>query len=283
MIDLIETGETTLKKLSDIKSDLDKKDFYSRMNFLNDHNGLRRGELSTLTASYGSGKSTLIRTLLAELAMAHRKVYCFLSEEAADKYNQPLSESMTSMADINYANKSLCNIFYLSQIKMPKEKKNLDCFIAHLEDMANFHGVEVFVIDNFTTSFLGDATISEQARASEMLKAFAVRHNVVMLVVIHTKKHTDIYANLITGDDVRGNATIINMSSYSYILTTFFGMDKPRAFIFVDKARYHQKSNKRVYELCYDETIKIFTADALSSQLNMRGIMNRARKEMQNV
>ena len=283
MIEIIETGETTQDEIDKIDSKFNTKHFYSRMSFLSDHNGLRKGELSTLTGTYGSSKSTLTRTIIAELAMAHKKVFVFLSEESSSIYNFPLSNAMTNMADLNYANKSLKNVSYLSQTEMNQNDKNLNHLLSCFADMAKFHSVEVFIIDNFTTSFLGDSTISEQARASELLKKFAIQFDVVVLVILHTKKNTDVYTNFLTGDDVRGNQTIINMSSYSYMLTLFsIGNDK-RAFIHVDKARYHKKSHKKFYELCFDSDIEMYVADTLSSKINMKGIMNRIKKEMQNV
>ena len=107
--------------------------------------------------------------------------------------------------------------------------------------------------------------LNQQGKSVILLKKVAVEFDIPIILVLHTAKGTDTYAKVITGEDVRGNAASANIGSYNYIMMTFFRLEKPRAFVVIDKARYHGDANKKVYELEYDKDLRLYISDKESS------------------
>lgn len=280
----LKSAEMSDDEFNRVNNKLKERSFTSQLNCFNDHFGIRKAELSTLLAPAGSGKSSFVRTIILELAAAQKPTYCFLSEEQVKFYVQPLQHALRSRGfETRLVNKALKNILFDCQYKMSKQEKDLDAYIYFLEETIKANLIEMIIIDNMTTSFMGRLRIDDQARAVEMLKEVAVKFNVAIFLVIHTAKGTSIYDRIVTGEDVRGNASTTNIGSYNYIISTFFRLDEPLTFLSVDKARYHSKSNKQMYQLFYDLKMGIFTKDEKSSVQKVEAIMSSLKKQKKQI
>lgn len=276
-------GTMTTEEVEDIENEIKAQHFASRFNCFNIHKGIRKGELSTVIAPYGMGKSTFIRTMVCELLKQHKKTYLFLSEEKPGFYKLPILKAFKKDLKAGDPNLYLKNLNIQSQLEMEEKNRRLSVFLKNLEDTIQERDVEALIFDNFTTSFLGRSRIDVQAQTVEALKELASKYSVAFILVVHTAKGTNIYQDIPTGENVRGNATTTNVGSYNYVLTTYFRLERPRAFVIVDKARYHSKANKKVFELIYNEQSELFSHDEPSSFEIMQAIMAKLKKNSGNI
>jgi len=285
---MVENGIMTRDEFNKISDLHDTQKYRSKLNFLNDHNGLRPGEIHTILGPKGGGKSTLVRTIIIEILQNMKKAYCFLSEEETHIYKAPIYKVFKKIIESKISNQALVeektnsfmtNLLIESQFNLRPENRRLYGFIARLEFIIKEKDIQVFIMDNTTTSFINRLKIDQQAEAIELLKEIAVKYSIVIILVLHTAKGTDINKIILDGDHVRGNATSINMGSYNYLIQTYFRCEPPRVFLTTDKARYHQKANKKVYELHYDRDLEMFTHDIKSDYNQIKKVMKDLRKE----
>ena len=275
---VINTGEMTEEHFNSVQDQMNKQFFKSRLRFLNSHQGLRPGELHTLIAPKGGGKSSFVRTILSELLMSEVRTYTFLSEEDRDFYVSPLFSCFNEIIkDEAKTNFYLSNLIIDSQLDFKASELNLEYFLNRIEKMMSICDCKVFILDNLTTSFLASQFNAAEKFASE-LKRLAVKYKVAVLVVLHTQKGTDVYRDVIDAEHVRGNATIVNLGSYNYVLTAFFRCTPTRVFVNIDKARYHSEANKTVWELSYDKSVGLFTKDMASGYHVIQGIITAIKK-----
>jgi len=281
----VNTAQMTEQEYDDELKSLDEQKYNSKLNCLNVHKGLRSAEISTVIGPKGGGKSTFVRTIQVELLMQERRVYSFLSEELTRKYNLPIFKSFKSIVNeqdkVNYY---LQNLFVDSQLELPKGCLTLEWLVSRMEYMIENHAVDCIIFDNFTTSFIcNQLPFRSQALAIHEFKRIAIKYDIPVLIVIHTAKGTNVYDAIIDGENVRGDATSVNMGSYNYIITAFFRCNPVRTFLNIDKARYHGKANKKVFELHYDSELGIFTKDVVSNSLEIQRLINGFKKESKKV
>jgi len=238
--------------------------FKSSFKPFSDHLGLRPGEVHTIVASKGSGKSTLARTMVSELVFGGHKVFYYLSEESKNKYFAGLQTMFRDMAP-NTHEKYLSNIFAMSELD---ERLNPQLVLKRLKDEVHLNDCNVLIFDNITTSVCGDGRPDQQSAFYWQLKKLAEDLNIPIVVFVHTEKKTDTRNKFQTGDNVRGNAAIVNLASYCYILTLYYNQNPMRTFLFTDKSRYHPKANKKIYELEYNELYGTFH-DAIESNIEV--------------
>ena len=271
---MIRTGQLTQEQIKSLTDNLNQQDFKSKLRCFNDHKGLRRGEVHTIVGPKGGGKSTFIRTIICEALQSDKLVYCFLSEESPDIYTYPIFRAFNKFTNKpEVTNEFMKKLHFESQLELEVELRNPIKFLTRLRSLI-FDGIyDLVILDNFTTSFFGRLPIQQQGWVVEQLKEIAVEYAIPVVLVNHTAKGVDINKQLIDGDDVRGNATTINIGSYNYLIATYFRLKEPRAFVITDKARYHKAANKRVYELVFDKELEIFTYDRISSYEEILGVI----------
>lgn len=263
---MLDRGTMTKTEYDLILDGLNKTEFKSNLRCFSDHKGLRRGEIHTVIGPKGGGKSTFIKTMIIEMLMNNKNVFCFLSEEKTEIYKMPIYRAfMNATKCEDRTNSYLHRLVLQTQYKLERSQRSLDNFLSQLEIYIRELNLDGIVFDNFTTSFLGDLSPQEQSRAIAKMKELAIKYNLPVVLVIHTAKGTNISKDLIDGENVRGSATSVNMGSYNYIISAFFRIKPVRVFITIDKARYHKESNKAVYELYYDSELEIFTRDQKSN------------------
>lgn len=235
------------------------------------------GEMTTIVAPKGMGKSTLVRTILTGAAANNVKTLVILSEEKIVRYKESICDGFYLSFDKKYADEKLSNLTYTTMIDWEKEDKTTDSFFSFLEFEVRDNGVQLIVFDNFNTSFLNDLPIMKQSEAATDLRKLAGFYNISMLCVFHTTKGIDIHDRMIDGENVRGSATSTNTAGYNLIMTTYFRLNPPRSVLHIDKARYHPKVNKTYWELIYDERIGIFSHDKQLKALQADQIRKQAK------
>lgn len=235
-------------------------------------NGLRPGQLSILLGPKGNGKSALAKTISWDCMKGRVKCLHILSEEQSAIYKSSIAQAAIDNTG-DRSSELLSNLYYDSMLEWPREQMNLKSFFTNLYESINEIQPEVLIFDNFTTSFIGDLPIAQQGEAIKALRNMAVKFDIILVCIMHTIKGTDIYKQLISGEDVRGNSSSTNTSAYTYVLSTFFRSETPRAILYVDKARYHPELNQTYWELFYDKEYGIYFKDEKVSYETVKTIM----------
>lgn len=248
MRNIANSGYLTEEKAAQLKKAQQTTFSKSNYKFLQEHNGLRPGCLHVVMGTTGSGKTTVTRALIAEyLKLNPETVYNWLSEESVDEFNQGLMPY-----DLSNDQKSQC----LIESELDHLPNSADEFL----EAAEMTGAKLLVIDNLTTSqFYMDRRIQEQSNLITKIKGWAMRTNTAVLVVVHTRKDVvDNMGRMITENDVRGCASIVNMAHFFYVMQRFQVRDAYYQTLRIAKARgFHL--NKQLFVLNYDpETIGYF-------------------------
>lgn len=213
----IGTGVISTDRLTELKGKRQRFAFKTNFNFLKSHKGIRPGCIHILMGTAGSGKSSVLRSLLGDyLKLNMDSVYCWLSEESKE-------EMQEGMAGIDLGDDNLSKLILDSELDNPGTSE------AEILERVAISGSKILIIDNITTSrFYMDRRVKEQGDMIMRLKSFAAEHGVAVFIIAHTKKDIhDNYGKLITENDIRGCSSIVNMAHFFYILQRF---KTPRRF-----------------------------------------------------
>jgi len=245
--------------------------FKSQLKCFTDHNGFRSGEIHAFIAPKGGGKSTLSRTIVSELLYSDHNILLYLSEEEAQKYLMEINSNVRQIygADHERATKILDKLKVVSELDL--KITNEDQWLRDIKFIIEEECIDIIVLDNFTTSFLGELFVSKQSQILRNLKKLAAKQDVPILIFFHTAKGAA--QKLFGGDDVRGSATAVNLGSYNYILFYFRSINE--CFLWTEKSRYHRRANGQVYQLQFDGRAGIFIDAKVS---NMDGLKDASKR-----
>jgi archaellum biogenesis ATPase FlaH len=235
-------------------------------------NGLRPGQLSVMLGPKGNGKSALSKTISFDAMKDRKKCLHILSEEQSSIYKSKLAFKVEETLGARSGD-LLSYLLYDSMLDWPKEQLTLKGFFTNLYQTINELQPEIVIFDNFTTSFIGDLPIQQQGEAVKALRNMAAKFDIILVCIMHTVKGTDVYKQILSGEDVRGNSSSTNTSAYNYVLSTYFRSEIPRAILFIDKARYHPDLNQTYWELFYDKESGIYVKDEKVSYETVKMIM----------
>lgn len=196
--------------------------------------GLRYGEVIIFTGNAGSGKSTFVNNLMANLLDQGLKIYTHQGEFRAGKFKSNLYKIMCRPNHI----KTVRNIFKDKDYGIVTEEteKDIDAFLGDrieihgnqtptkneliktMEQMYKRKGIRIFFIDNLMTIQI-DSTdkYEEQKKLFLELQAFVKKYNVFLGIVAHPKKNN---ADLENVDQyvISGASEIMNLANYGVYL-----------------------------------------------------------------
>jgi adenylate kinase family enzyme len=255
-LDAVKTAYLEDDEFAKVQDDNNRTDFKSGLQIFSDHNGFRNGEVHTFIGTKGCGKSTWAKTLLSEIVWNDKSALLYISEESRDKYVLNLNRmfrlnSKTSLRAKEY----LDNIITVSEMEISISEG--EHFFGLMEKLIDDCELDIFIFDNFTTTFLSELHISEQSKILRRFKEIAIKKNIPVVIFFHTSKNVD--PRKLDGDSVKGSGTAINIGSYNYVLYQHKDTSTIRNFIHTEKARYHNKANKKVYEVMYNYDLGTFT------------------------
>jgi len=276
----IKTGAMLKSENDKISRELAETSFKSNFKFLRDHNGFRRGELHTLTGTKGSGKSSLIKSMAIEAAFNSKRVFILLSEETIEMYRHGIWRTALdgNRGDVDRTNEFMDNIIFATELDIEQGEQDINKFFHDLKGVILGQDVDLFIYDNFTTGFFNNEGVNDQGKAINFFKSITTKFDFSTLLVFHTSKGVDTNRKILDGDDVRGNSSSVNIGSYNYLIQTFFKISPPRAFLIVDKSRYHTKANKKVYELQYNIELSLPDGDIFSDYQTVQKIINEDKR-----
>lgn len=252
----IGSGFLTKDEYANVKRDHESTHFPTDLNVFKDHKGFRLGEIHNFVGPKGGGKSTWSKTILIQLCLSEISTLLYISEEERTKYLKVVHEAaLLTMKDQSVIENKLSYMTVLPELKN-RGKFEIETFFESIRDLIEVTGSKVFILDNYTTSFLAYQHINRQPDIFARFKELAIELNIAVLIFLHTSKQADL--RKMDGDSVKGHAASINMGSYNYIIRqTGTGIDT-RNFIFTEKSRYHPKANKCLYEAKYNARVGLF-------------------------
>lgn len=235
----------------------------SVFDFINDHHGLRKGKTHVLMGTSGTGKSTLTRSALLDMARNH-KVMLYSTEEDRED-----TVAMFHLRNVEPAvAKNITFVHETEILKLCKNNvKDLQAWAGYvkMKMMASFS--EILFLDNLTTSCFYDGNpYQDQISFLSELRALRDFLKVPVFVVAHTKKGIkDDQQTLLGPDDVRGPQALTNNAEYLYAYQKFITKSKGESepaygIVRVLKARGVGNINS-IYMLNYDHDRKDYYSD----------------------
>ena len=189
--------------------------FQTKLNWLNQHHGLRKGKVHIILGTSGAGKSTLIRTIIKDYLENNRMEHIgiFLSEESINDF----SMEMLSVEVDHHSLNSNVQVYSELDYKTSEERK------AALYNLFRSKKNGLVILDNLTTSTLYEGQeFKEQLDVIHTLKRLASENEVALVIVAHTRAGVSKFnGSLIDIDDIRGNKTTTNLAEFLYILQVF--------------------------------------------------------------
>lgn len=261
----------TKDEIRDAVIDLSEYKFRSRFAFLKATNGIRPSSMSILLGTAGSGKSTLNKAIVADIASTH-KVDLWLSEEDRAQYSIDL---IAANKDVNFE-----NINFIEERKFRTALTKISSYaeIANVFERAikkNNSGIMIF--DNLTTSALFDNRKPEvQANMFYALRDLAQKENVAIFCIAHTRKEiNNSIGRMICQEDIQGSSSTVKAAQYFYILQQVEVNERKQTFIQITKHRGFSLQNK-FFQLQYSEGS--YVADRPISFSDLKAIWNKRDK-----
>ena len=197
---------------------LDRVTFHyakTRFNFLNEHSGLRRKNFHLLMGTAGTGKTTLSRSALMDLAEYH-KIFVYSSEES-------VKETKAMFALRKTGNTILQNVVFWHERDAEKIcGESADEWLKQLEIRIMNSKADIFFFDNLTTSRFYDVKVNDQPKIVSSLHSILHACNVAGFFVAHTANGVkDDQQALISTSDIRGNRSLTNKAEFVYAYQKF--------------------------------------------------------------
>lgn len=212
----------------------------SRFEFLKAINGIRPGVLHALMGLSSSGKSTLVKSVVADTIKGCR-VLLWLSEEEAAFYSKGIIEAYIG----NDLQQNKKNIVWFeesnesNQEDIERVKRNPAKAADYIIDVIIQSGCQVVFFDNITTSELyQEFSPQVQSTIIGKIRSFCGKSGVAFFFLTHTSKNVNIYLNrLLTNEDVQGSSGVAKKAEVFFILQTFEIASSKVSFINISKSR----------------------------------------------
>lgn len=221
------------------------------LSFLLSVNGLRRSSVAVVLGNTSSGKSTLVRSIIADVLTNNKttKVSCFLSEETVSEYKTELFKAFknTEFSD---------RMFFYSEQDFDSEIDKANSLTKAFSDPA-----EVLIYDNITTSSLySSKTPQDQTDFSNRLKAIAKKTNKALICVAHTNHTEKNGSKLVSSSDVRGSKNISNIAEFFFINHQFSIGESSLNFVEIEKHR-GQSPEGKFFQLGFNRDTNLYESD----------------------
>lgn len=226
--------------------------------FLDDHYGLRPGMVHMLAAGTGVGKSTLVRSLVANILATGTRILFLSTEEYQEElhYNFVKANIMPDhMKDFFFVHESQL----LEDVRDRPTQADLLYYFDQIKLAIGESFPKVFIIDNITASPLyKEITLTNKFML--VLKRIAKEFGIAILAVSHLKD--GIRSTTLDSDaqDMKGGKDAGIRAEYFY---TYRLLKMPdgnfESYVEVTKARFSQPF--AIYRLTYSGTARTFIHD----------------------
>lgn len=231
--------------LSQVKSDDDVvpidtgDDAFNRLT-----GGFRFGEVWIFTGNAGSGKSTFLNNMMANILNQGYSVYTHQGEFKPSKFKTNLYKIMSRPSQIETYRNEFKSMVYGRVSKNTEEQIDEwlgDRLVIHgsqvpkknellktMEQMYKRNGIKFFFIDNLMTIGIdGDDKYEQQKLLFLDLQAFAKKYNVFVGVVAHPKKN-NLSLEEVDQYIIHGGSEIPNLTNFIVILKRLNDAEKEK-------------------------------------------------------
>lgn len=253
------TLEASEEKTKAIIEEYERSDYgYTSFSFLNDHLSLRKGKRHLLIGTTGTGKTTLTRSVIFQLAKGARILW-YSTEETLD-------DMIYMMTKASFDSEHRNKIHFRHETQASKwcdeTGQDLGKYFSH--EIAKTK-CDVIVFDNLTTSKFYNKTPESDVKFFNSISESVKNLNIPIIIIAHTANGVkDMQAELFSGSDVRGNKIVSNSSEYiyAYQLITYIvnGQENKQGIIRTIKSRIGGASNS-IYTLNYNAKENSYTSD----------------------
>jgi hypothetical protein len=241
------------------REDSKVKHFFTSLQHLDSHFGIRKGVYSVIMGTPSCGKSGLAKLYGIQASCTpHTKVLFWLSEESKAKYAVGMDLYCEQMGI------DLGQIAFFEEKSINKDLvRTHKTFLGYFKEVVCASGADLVIIDNITSSrFYGPATtLKEQGETVEFFKEFSHDLDIGLVVVMHTSSDvSDNMGRLFTTEDVRGLKSISIEAAYFYALQKFTRNGEVYTFLRTLKHRFHQQASG-TFLLKYDSKFAMYVGD----------------------
>lgn len=260
-----ESGFTIANKINfdDVDELIEKNLSYilgkTGFSFIDEHFGLRPGNVHVLLSGTSSGKTSLARSLVTSLSKTNRVLW-YASEETMNAWKLRFPKT---------ARPNIENVKFIAESDLRPMIKSGDVKdpLLFLENQIELFCATVFFFDNITTStFYNDKKPNEQSIFLMQLKDITIRQKAAMFLIAHLSSNHDA-GKMFTSEDVRGNRSLSNIAEYWYNLHRLRLNIADRqdenlqtSILHVEKSRWHDNSDT-AYQLTFSKRLGIYTHD----------------------
>jgi hypothetical protein len=228
----------------------------TRFEFIQAHKGFRPGAMHMLLAPISAGKSSLTRSILADVSQAHRVLFLSTEETEHDFRTQcAYLKSPPNFENISWVDEdAILAEIGQSQNLIADYVRSLDWHLAASR-------AEILFFDNVTVSKCHrEIKLAEDFACA--LRVLMVARKIPFYVVGHTASNVK-EGVMFESSDIRGNRTLAIKAEYLYCMARFASTIDDHTtlanFIRVDKSRAHEGA-RRMYRMWFDPTEKHYTA-----------------------
>ena len=212
--------------------------------------GWNAGNIHTIMATTGAGKSTYVRTIIVDFLRHNpeKKILVWLSEVSIKDFKTELARLPENI--------KLENIIAHSEVDSPSSST-----IQNLKECSVAQDVDLFIYDNLTTSKVYSNDYKTQVSVLHQMKQACAIAEIPFVFIIHTKKGIDkYYHRLLTSDHVQGCSDIAQISEFFFVIQNVYVGAKIMTHLILEKYRNkHPKNN--IFRLEYNPELGIYDVE----------------------
>ena len=250
------------------KNEIEKTYFETNYSFSRAHNGYRNGELHIFMGREGSGKSTVVRSILLDIVSRNEyKICILLSEESIRDFRKMLSFT-------NIKTEFLKNVDIYSEQDF--DFKNPRRLIESMGLLIKENKYDMFIFDNITTSICYTYENGKhQEWSASQFKKMASKIGIPVIIISHADSDSSRNVKkLMTSTDIRGNKSLPLQAQFFYIVDQVTVDDKKINFIRIKKHRSMPNVENYIFQLFYNPEFGIYTSDIAVNFEKFKEILN---------
>ena len=203
------------------------------------------GTIVTVTGTPGSGKSSLVNSwFIAQAINQGFPVTIFSGEMSPSILRGWIETTMAGREHVKFKpNSKFVRVidsetrkkiieWYRGQIHVLKDDDNtIETILKRAEQTIMVNGVKILILDNLSTMSLGETSDTnsfyKQTELMNKLKAFAIKYNILIVLVVHPRKPSS--GNSAEGSggyEMSGAASLFNLCHYNLSVRRYSDKDK---------------------------------------------------------
>lgn len=261
-------NKTSLDQVENLtfeKEESERIHYETYFSFLKQQNGIRPGKVHVFLAPPGSGKSTLVRSILHDMIKNFNlteRIVLWLSEERVLDFAIEF-DRITPTPEFKFC----IDVFSEMDSDMSDNQQKI-----YLDSLFNDDGNKIIVIDNITTSkFFADKKPDVQSKFLTYLKKKSIEKNVAVILIAHTTKTANGSQSLIRMEDTQGTSSTAKLAEFFFAIQSIYIKNTQVSILQVLKSRGQETPNK-YFGLTFDKQSRIYKQDTILSHDEVKKI-----------